>query len=217
MTWSYFPDAPLPQGLRTFWFSMETAIGTETLILSSRRGYNRRWFTQFILGLLAVALGFASLARASGVGTLLGLCVGAVLLRYLPSAPRCSSEQEALVAEVVGCQVRVDGKEGKEILPKEMRPMARHAAYWADRVRERFGVVQNRNADLMAVRRWITDEMQKDTTHAWKDLRVKDRVALQSLVTRLAILPTVWDLEVEEMARGALATALLARHKAAPK
>lgn len=164
----------------------------------------RRVCTAILVPLILAAIAASSASLAFGLGTALVLCVAAEIRE--PSVGG-SAEQEALVAAVTGTEVEVDGKRGDARLGK-YKPMAKHAEYWALKVRERFGVVQDKAADLMAVRRWVSDEMMKDTTREWKDMRIKDRVALQTLVTRLAVVPSAFELEVEQMVRGALASEL---------
>lgn len=150
----------------------------------------------------------------SGAGILLA---SRALGKELPKGQDLlGADQEALVAAVTGAEVTIDGLPSQHRLGK-LRPMAKHAAYWADKVRERFGVVANKAADLAAVRRWMADEMQKDEHHPWKDMRIKDRVALQTLVTYLAVVPTAFEVEAERMARGALAQDLLRLFQTTPK
>lgn len=176
------------------------------------------WCALMLLSAIVASAGWV-LGSWLGVapGCVLGILVascGRVAWRSEPLA--CGAEHEALVAAVVGVEVSVDRREGRNKLGK-YKPMERHAYYWAMKVRERFGVVANKAADLAAVRRWIADEMTKDETHAWKDMRIQDRVMLQTLVTRLAVLPSVVEIEAERMVRGALATDLVAQYQAAQK
>lgn len=224
-TWSMYPNQPLPQGSTSSWSRITYQLGTETRVLSSHH-HTRLWLVcrvvvwcaLMLLSLTAAVLGWMlggwpGLVPGFALGTLTGYC-GRAAWRSEPLV--CGAEHEALVAAVVGAEVRVDRTEGRSRLGK-YKPMERHAQYWALKVRERFGVVANKAADLAAVRRWIADEMTKDEHHAWKDMRIQDRVVLQTLVTRLSVLPTVMEIEVEHMVRGAFATDLLAQYKAAQK
>lgn len=237
-TWSYYPNNPLPQGLNSFWSTITLDIGMETVRTRPAVGWVHRvrrlasWVSLFSLVLaLGVAVHPLCLFAAGtlpvlfAVGALgwLVIAICAALWRrcrwgsvqeVLWGSAATSAEQEALVAEMVGAEVLVDRRPGAECLGR-YQPMVRHAKHWAGRVRERFGVVQNKAADLMAVRRWIADEMAKE--ERWRDLRVTDRVAMQALVTKMVTLPTVWELEVDQMMRGTLAQELMKRHQAAPR
>jgi len=176
------------------------------------------WLCLLLVTLLKLLLAFlwASVEAAAvgcALGTLLVVCAPAVWRRR----PReCSAEMESLVATTVGAEVAVDGASSTERLGK-YTPMQKHAQYWALKVRERFGIVADKAADLAAVRRWVADEMLKDETHPWKDMRIHDRVFLQTLVTRLSVVPTPFEVEVEHMVRGALASDLRSQFQAAQK
>lgn len=220
-----YPNNPLPQGSTSSWSQITYLVGTEMRVL--RSNYVSRWLLALRVGVWVLFLLLACLAACLGgalggwpgivpgfvLGTLVAWCGPAVWRR---EPLRCGSEHEMLVAAVVGAQVAVDGQCGTRKLGK-YKPMERHAQYWAAKVRERFGVVANKAADLAAVRRWMADEMTKDERHNWRDMRICDRVALQTLVTRLSILPTPFEIEVEHMVRGSLAMDLQGQYQAAQK
>lgn len=180
----------------TSWSALSIPVGMEMLTLRSPLAKVQSWWRVLVF-LLLLYVGYVLLtmdglhwAFAGGIPL---VEYGVAVWLFRESESESTTEEEALAAKVLGVQrsVTIDGKPAKAINGKgELGKMARE---WRARVQCQFGKVQNKEADLIAVRKWLNDAISSDPECV--NLRTKHKLELIMTVSALATVPTLEEVD----------------------
>lgn len=203
---------PLPQGQNLSAYgqvTLETSMGAmsiKTPWTDRARAWlweNRRWcgpLAGFVVSSACVLT--AGTGRASLCTALVSANIVATTLTLLAKESLVPSEEhEALVAEVAQVEHMVKVGE-RAIKPVTDQAVSRVVREWVEKLKLRFGGLQDTPADRRVAKMWLADEMRQN------DMRTKDAVRLIPIVVELALLPNQGDIIAKNL-RGTRTAELL--------